>query len=49
MGLNRRTVVNLSEFGALFSSDQGRDLWLRLYWITMEDGKVVAIEEQLIS
>jgi hypothetical protein len=42
------TVVNLSRFGELFSSYEGRLLRLSPYWITMEDGKVVAIEEQLI-
>ena len=44
-----QTDVNLSEFGELFSSYEGRDLQWSPYWITMEDGKVVAIEEQLIS
>ena len=43
------TVVNLSGFGELFSSYEGRDLRLSPYWITIEAGKVVAIEEQLIS
>ena len=42
------TGVNLSRFGELFSSYEGRLLRLSPYWITMEDGKVVAIEEQLI-
>lgn len=42
------TVVNLSGFGELFSSYEGRLLRLSPYWITMDDGKVVAIEEQLI-
>ena len=44
-----QTDVNLSEFGELFSSYEGRDLQWSPYWITMEDGKVVAIEEQLTS
>ncbi|HEX6580790.1 MAG TPA: hypothetical protein VF195_07955 [Actinomycetota bacterium] len=43
------TDVNLSEFGELFSSYEGRDLRGSPYWITTDDGKVVAIEEQLIS
>jgi hypothetical protein len=43
------TDVNLSGFGRLFSSYEGRDLRGSPYWITTEDGKVVAIEEQLIS
>jgi hypothetical protein len=42
------TLVNLSRFGELFSSYEGRLLRLSPYWITMEDAKVVAIEEQLI-
>jgi hypothetical protein len=43
------TDVNLSRFGELFSSYEGRGIRLSPYWITTEDGKVVAIEEQLIS
>ena len=42
------TDVNLSRFGELFSSYEGRDLRSSPYWITIEDGKVVAIEEELI-
>ncbi|MGH2640371.1 MAG: hypothetical protein ACRDGO_01590 [Actinomycetota bacterium] len=42
------TDVNLGRFGELFSSYEGRLLRLSPYWITIEDGKVVAIEEQLI-
>jgi len=42
------TVVSLSRFGELFNSYEGRLLQLSPYWITVEDGKVVAIEEQFI-
>jgi hypothetical protein len=42
------TVVSLSRFGELFSSYEGRFLKLSPYWITMEDGTVVAIEEQFV-
>ena len=42
------TTITLREFGELFSSFEGRLLPLSPYWITVEDGTVVAIEEQFI-
>lgn len=42
------TTITLRVFGELFSSYEGRLLPLSPYWITVEDGTVVAIEEQFI-
>jgi hypothetical protein len=42
------TVVSLNRFGELFSSYEGRSLQLSPYWITVQDGKIAAIEEQFI-
>jgi hypothetical protein len=45
---SRPTTITLREFDELFSSYEGRLLRMSPYWITVEDGTVVAIEEQFI-
>jgi len=42
------TTIALDEFGELFSAYEGRFLPSSPYWIAVEDGTVVAIEEQFI-
>lgn len=42
------TTITLGEFGALFTSYEGRLLPLSPYWITVVNGTIVAIEEQFI-
>jgi hypothetical protein len=42
------TTITLREFGALFTSYEGRLLPMSPYWITVENGTIVAIEEQFI-
>ena len=42
------TIVSLTRFGKLFYSYDGRLLQYSPFWITVEDGRVVAIEEQFI-
>lgn len=42
------TIVSLTRFGKLFYSYDGRLLQYSPFWITVEDGRIVAIEEQFI-
>jgi hypothetical protein len=42
------TIVSLESFGKLFYSYDGRLLQYSPFWITVEDGRIVAIEEQFI-
>jgi hypothetical protein len=42
------TIVSLKKFGQLFSSPDGRLLQYSPYWITVDDGRIVSIEEQFI-
>jgi hypothetical protein len=41
-------VVSLERFGELYDSYRGRFLELSPYWVTVRDGRVVAIEEQFL-
>jgi hypothetical protein len=41
-------TVDLTRFGSLFYSYDGRLLQYSPFWITVEDGRIVAIEEQFI-